>query len=80
MQLKLPRIVATTLTLAALLVQCPHLASSLPAASEFKVPVEYYKLPNGLRVALSPDSISQTTSRSFLPTNWRPRSGPKLTG
>jgi zinc protease len=57
---KLPRIVATTLTLAALLVLCPHLASSLPAASEFKVPVEYYKLPNGLRVVLSPDHTAPT--------------------
>jgi zinc protease len=59
-QRKLPRIVATTLTLAVLLVQCPHLASSLPVASEFKVPVEYYKLPNGLRVVLSPDHTAPT--------------------
>jgi zinc protease len=30
------------------------------AASEFKVPVEYYKLPNGLRVVLSPDHTAPT--------------------
>ena len=30
------------------------------AAAEFKVPVEYYKLPNGLRVVLSPDHTSPT--------------------
>jgi predicted Zn-dependent peptidase len=31
-----------------------------PGASEFKVPVEYYKLPNGLRVVLSPDHTAPT--------------------
>ncbi len=30
------------------------------SAAEFKVPVEYYKLPNGLRVVLSPDHTSPT--------------------
>jgi zinc protease len=30
------------------------------AASEFKVAVEYYKLPNGLRVVLSPDHTAPT--------------------
>jgi zinc protease len=29
-------------------------------ATEFKVPVEYYKLPNGLRVVLSPDHTAPT--------------------
>jgi zinc protease len=29
-------------------------------ASDFKVPVEYYKLPNGLRVVLSPDHTAPT--------------------
>src|SRR5437660_9175403 len=29
-------------------------------AAEFRVPVEYYKLPNGLRVVLSPDHTSPT--------------------
>src|ERR1700675_3277607 len=33
--------------------------NALPvSAPEFKVPVEYYKLPNGLRVVLSPDHTS----------------------
>src|SRR5712691_2029501 len=42
------------------------LVSTAPAhagpstAVEFKVPVEYYKLPNGLRVVLSPDHTSPT--------------------
>jgi zinc protease len=31
-----------------------------PAADEFHVPVEYYKLPNGLRVVLSPDHTAPT--------------------
>src|ERR1041384_7227968 len=33
-----------------------------PPASELKVPVEYYKLPNGLRVVLSPDSTAPTVA------------------
>src|SRR5580700_10534475 len=35
-------------------------ATSAPASSvgEFKIPIEYYKLPNGLRVVLSPDHTS----------------------
>src|SRR6266853_7043404 len=42
------------------------LVSTAPAhagpssAAEFKVPVEYFKLPNGLRVVLSPDHTSPT--------------------
>ncbi len=40
---------------------CAAGASAGPAsASEFKVPVEYYKLPNGLRVVLSPDHTAPT--------------------
>ena len=31
-----------------------------PGATEFRVPVEYYKLPNGLRVVLSPDHTAPT--------------------
>jgi zinc protease len=31
-------------------------------ASTFQVPVEYYKLPNGLRVALSPDHTAPTVT------------------
>jgi len=31
-----------------------------PATAEFRVPVEYYKLPNGLRVVLSPDHTAPT--------------------
>jgi zinc protease len=36
-------------------------AQASPAAS-FKVPVEYYKLPNGLRVILSPDHTAPTVA------------------
>src|SRR3984885_15303135 len=35
-------------------------ANAAPAAAAFKVPVEYYKLPNGLRVVLSPDHTAPT--------------------
>lgn len=42
----------------ALLMGMPMLAA--PAGDEFHVPVEYYKLPNGLRVVLSPDHTAPT--------------------
>jgi zinc protease len=35
-------------------------APTAPSGSDFKVPVEYYKLPNGLRVVLSPDHTAPT--------------------
>jgi len=35
-------------------------AIAAPAAERFHVPVEYYKLPNGLRVVLSPDHTAPT--------------------
>src|SRR6202142_617102 len=35
-------------------------ANAAPAAVAFKGPVEYYKLPNGLRVVLSPDHTAPT--------------------
>jgi predicted Zn-dependent peptidase len=39
---------------------CGGGAQAGPPAAEFKVPVEYYKLPNGLRVVLSPDHTAPT--------------------
>ncbi|HKT52042.1 MAG TPA: pitrilysin family protein [Candidatus Angelobacter sp.] len=33
-----------------------------PVSSTFQVPVEYYKLPNGLRVSLSPDHTAPTVT------------------
>jgi zinc protease len=36
------------------------IAQAGPPATELKVPVEYYKLPNGLRVVLSPDHTAPT--------------------
>ena len=44
----------------ALILELPAIAA--PAAEEFHVPVEYYKLPNGLRVVLSPDHTAPTVS------------------
>jgi len=47
--------------LAALMLLWTAPANAGPSsAAEFKVPVEYYKLPNGLRVVLSPDHTSPT--------------------
>jgi len=56
------RCVARALTLAAaMMAACAAVANAGPAgSSEFKVPVEYYKLPNGLRVVLSPDHTAPT--------------------
>jgi predicted Zn-dependent peptidase len=44
----------------AILVLTASAALAAPPATELKVPVEYYKLPNGLRVALSQDHTSPT--------------------
>src|SRR5213080_1062817 len=47
--------------LAALVLMWTAPAKAGPSsATEFRVPVEYYKLPNGLRVVLSPDHTSPT--------------------
>jgi len=46
------------LLILALIFDLPLLAA--PAADEFHVPVEYYKLPSGLRVVLSPDHTAPT--------------------
>src|SRR5438045_8650435 len=47
--------------LAALVLMWTAPANAGPSsAAEFRVPVEYYKLPNGLRVVLSPDHTSPT--------------------
>jgi zinc protease len=45
---------------ALLLVGWTRADAAPPAAEEFHVPVEYYKLPNGLRVVLSPDHTAPT--------------------
>ncbi len=61
MRLKIDRGVRAFAVLTALLLACGTVASAGPSsAAEFKVPVEYYKLPNGLRVVLSPDHTSPT--------------------
>jgi len=61
MVLKTDRAGQAIALLAALMLVWSAPASAGPAnAAEFKVPVEYYKLPNGLRVVLSPDHTSPT--------------------
>ena len=40
----------------------PARGPARPAPSSFNVPVEYYKLPNGLRVVLSPDHTAPTVT------------------
>jgi zinc protease len=60
MQRKLAVVVGAILALVAFLALSPRLAGLPPAVEEFKVPVEYYKLRNGLRVALSPDHTAPT--------------------
>ena len=47
-----------TLLLLTLVAAVPRRAAAAP--EEFHVPVEYYKLPNGLRVVLSPDHTAPT--------------------
>jgi zinc protease len=61
MVLKIDRAARTMVVLAAMILLCSSAASAGPGApAEFKVPVEYYKLPNGLRVVLSPDHTAPT--------------------
>jgi zinc protease len=61
MDLKIDRVVRALVPLAAMILLCSSAASAAPgSAAEFKVPVEYYKLPNGLRVVLSPDHTAPT--------------------
>ena len=61
MVLKINRAARAFAVLAGLILLSSSAASAGPAgAAEFKVPVEYYKLPNGLRVVLSPDHTSPT--------------------
>jgi predicted Zn-dependent peptidase len=61
MFLKIDRTARAIGLLAALMLVWTAPASAGPSgAAEFKVLVEYYKLPNGLRVVLSPDHTSPT--------------------
>jgi zinc protease len=61
MVLKNDRAARTLALLAAVVLLWTTPASAGPAdAAELRVPVEYYKLPNGLRVVLSPDHTSPT--------------------
>jgi predicted Zn-dependent peptidase len=60
MRLKIDRAVRAFALLTGLLLGCGTSNAGPSSAAEFKVPVEYYKLPNGLRVVLSPDHTSPT--------------------
>ena len=61
MGLRMKRAARAVAVLLALTLLHSTAATAGPAgAAEFKVPVEYYKLPNGLRVVLSPDHTSPT--------------------
>jgi len=46
--------------IASIFVMSLQIAVASPPATELKVPVEYYKLPNGLRVVLSQDHTAPT--------------------
>ena len=61
MKRRIDRAARALAVFAALILICTARASAGPgSAAEFKVPVEYYKLPNGLRVVLSPDHTAPT--------------------
>ena len=51
---------ARLLVLAVFMVMSGALLRATPPAEQFHVPVEYYKLPNGLRVVLSEDHTAPT--------------------
>jgi zinc protease len=61
MQSRMNRTARALALLVAAMLACGTRASAGPASgAEFKVQVEYYKLPNGLRVVLSPDHTAPT--------------------
>jgi zinc protease len=60
MLLRVGRMIWWFAVIAAVWAMGSQLAIAAPAASELKVPVEYYKLPNGLRVVLSQDHTAPT--------------------
>ncbi len=54
------RVVSALFHLVLVAVSFLALGQTTRAAEEFHIPVEYYKLPNGLRVVLSPDHTAPT--------------------
>src|SRR5579863_9133899 len=52
--------IRTIAAIVAMLAMSFQVAVAAPPATELKVPVEYYKLPNGLRVVLSQDHTAPT--------------------
>jgi zinc protease len=63
MKIKSRSFVSAALLLALLISVLPHATKAAPKnADTFSVPVTYYKLPNGLRVVLSPDATAPTVA------------------
>jgi zinc protease len=60
MSLRVGSTVRRIAVIAAVLAMSLQIVAAAPPATELKVPVEYYKLPNGLRVVLSPDHTAPT--------------------
>jgi len=60
MRLHVRSTIRTIAAIAAMLAMSFQVAVAAPPATELKVPVEYYKLPNGLRVVLSQDHTAPT--------------------
>ena len=60
MQLRVKCIIRWMAAIATIFAMSLRIAEAAPPASELKVAVEYYKLPNGLRVVLSPDHTAPT--------------------
>jgi len=58
MRREVTRMGGSAIAVTMLLAVCAGLAAA--SGTEFKVPVDYYKLPNGLRVVLSPDHTAPT--------------------
>ena len=59
---KTTAVVTATATATAVAMAAPAVPASAPAGPAFQIPVEYYTLPNGLRVVLSPDHTAPTAT------------------
>src|SRR5579864_6845677 len=61
MRARIDGVARAVIVFAAVALVCGFATSAGPASTgDFKVPVEYYKLPNGLRVVLSQDHTAPT--------------------
>jgi predicted Zn-dependent peptidase len=62
MKIRFRRLVSLTLGAILSLTVFQQAISAAPATESFNVPVTYFKLPNGLRVVLSPDTTAPTVA------------------